>query len=138
MAPSDDRLGAVLWVQTSAEYRALALATFARARLELDRALADRTSTAALEQQEGTEDEHRRQVEGPGSDQRAVSEKLADRPDGEEHQAGSQAGRQPGGAPARSIGAHLTLPQPARSSRRPALGAQTVLKRYQPGAIGST
>ncbi len=51
VAPSDDRLGAVLWVQTSAEYRALALATFARARLELDRALADRTSTAALEQQ---------------------------------------------------------------------------------------
>ena len=48
---NDDRLGAVLWQQTSAEYRALALATFARARLELDRALADRTATAALEQQ---------------------------------------------------------------------------------------
>ncbi len=48
---SDDRLGGVLWVQTSAEYRALALATFARARTELDRALADRSWTAALEQQ---------------------------------------------------------------------------------------
>ncbi len=48
---NDDRLGGVLWQQTSAEYRALALATFARARLELDRALADRTATAALEQQ---------------------------------------------------------------------------------------
>ena len=48
---ADDRLGGVLWVQTSAEYRALALATFARARTELDRALADRSWTAALEQQ---------------------------------------------------------------------------------------
>ncbi len=47
---SDDRLGGVLWVQTSAEYRGLALAAFARARQELDRALADRTVTAALEQ----------------------------------------------------------------------------------------
>ncbi len=49
---NDDRLGGVLWVQTSAEYRALAGAAFARARVELDRALADRTATAALEQQE--------------------------------------------------------------------------------------
>ena len=49
---NDDRLGGVLWVQTSAEYRALATAAFARARVELDRALADRTATAALEQQE--------------------------------------------------------------------------------------
>lgn len=48
---NDDRLGGVLWQQTSAEYRALALATFARARAELDRALADRTATAALEQE---------------------------------------------------------------------------------------
>lgn len=47
---TDDRLGGVLWVQTSAEYRALALATFSRARAELDRALADRSWTAALEQ----------------------------------------------------------------------------------------
>lgn len=47
----DDRLGGVLWVQTSAEYRALALATYARARAELDRALADPSWTAALEQQ---------------------------------------------------------------------------------------
>ncbi|MEO8195429.1 MAG: HAD family acid phosphatase [Thermoanaerobaculia bacterium] len=47
----DDRLGGVLWLQTSAEYRALARAAFARARLELDRALADRAATAALEQQ---------------------------------------------------------------------------------------
>lgn len=48
---NDDRLGGVLWQQTSAEYRALALSAFARARVELDRALADRTATAALEQQ---------------------------------------------------------------------------------------
>ncbi|MBP7586523.1 MAG: 5-nucleotide phosphatase [Thermoanaerobaculia bacterium] len=48
---NDDRLGAVLWQQSSAEYRALALAAFARARVELDRALADRGATAALEQQ---------------------------------------------------------------------------------------
>ena len=47
----DDRLGGVLWVQTSAEYRALAVATFARARAELERALADLSWTAALEQQ---------------------------------------------------------------------------------------
>lgn len=47
----DDRLNGVLWTQTSAEYRALALATYARARQELDRALADPTWTAALEQQ---------------------------------------------------------------------------------------
>jgi 5'-nucleotidase (lipoprotein e(P4) family) len=53
VAPSDDRLGGVLWTQTSAEYRVLALATFARARIELDRALADPTWTAALEQQSG-------------------------------------------------------------------------------------
>ncbi|MEO7972297.1 MAG: HAD family acid phosphatase [Thermoanaerobaculia bacterium] len=51
VAPSDDRLGGVLWVQSSAEYRALALASFVRARAELDLALADRTATAALEQQ---------------------------------------------------------------------------------------
>ncbi|MBP9145286.1 MAG: 5-nucleotide phosphatase [Thermoanaerobaculia bacterium] len=51
VAPSDDRLGGVLWTQTSAEYRALALAAFARARIELDRALAERGATAALEQQ---------------------------------------------------------------------------------------
>lgn len=48
---NDDRLGAVLWQQTSAEYRALALASFSRARAELERALADRGATAALEQQ---------------------------------------------------------------------------------------
>ena len=41
----------MLWQQTSAEYRALALAAFSRARIELDRALADRAATAALEQQ---------------------------------------------------------------------------------------
>ena len=51
VAPSDDRLAGVLWTQTSAEYHALALATFARARIELDRALADPTASAALEQQ---------------------------------------------------------------------------------------
>lgn len=48
---NDDRLGGVLWQQTSAEYRALAVASFHRARLELDRALADPTATAAIEQQ---------------------------------------------------------------------------------------
>ncbi|MEO8274871.1 MAG: HAD family acid phosphatase [Thermoanaerobaculia bacterium] len=46
----DDRLGAVLWMQTSAEYRALALSAFARARAELDLALKTPTWTAALEQ----------------------------------------------------------------------------------------
>ena len=51
VAPSDDRLGGVLWTQTSAEYRALALATFARARVELDNALADPTWSAAIEQE---------------------------------------------------------------------------------------
>lgn len=50
VAPSDDRLSGVLWTQTSAEYHVLALATFARAREELDRALADQSSSAALEQ----------------------------------------------------------------------------------------
>ncbi len=38
-------------MQTSAEYHALAVATFARAKTELDQALADRSWTAALEQQ---------------------------------------------------------------------------------------
>lgn len=46
----DERLTSVLWLQTSAEYRALAWSAFAQARRALDRALADPTWTAALEQ----------------------------------------------------------------------------------------
>ncbi|HVR43830.1 MAG TPA: 5'-nucleotidase, lipoprotein e(P4) family [Thermoanaerobaculia bacterium] len=43
-------LNAVLWIQTAAEYRALALQAFNSARTALDRALADPTISAAPEQ----------------------------------------------------------------------------------------
>jgi acid phosphatase len=46
----DDRLGALLWAQTSAEYRILATTTYAAAVAALDRALGDPTWTAAVEQ----------------------------------------------------------------------------------------
>lgn len=46
----DERLTAILWAQTSAEYRVLATSTYAQARAALDRALADPTWTAAVEQ----------------------------------------------------------------------------------------
>ena len=45
-----ENLHAVLWTQTAAEYRALALQTFAAARASLDAALADRQWTADVEQ----------------------------------------------------------------------------------------
>lgn len=45
-----EQLHAVLWVQTAAEYRALALQAFNLAGQMMDRALADRTWTAATEQ----------------------------------------------------------------------------------------
>ena len=51
-APRDthEMLNAVLWIQTSAEYRFLCEGIYASARDALDRALADPTWTAALEQ----------------------------------------------------------------------------------------
>lgn len=45
-----ENLDAVLWTQTSVEYRATALQAYATARLQLDRALADPGWTAAIEQ----------------------------------------------------------------------------------------
>ncbi len=51
--PQHDNLNAVLWMQSSAEYKALALSTYAAARVALDRALADPEWTAALEQGAG-------------------------------------------------------------------------------------
>jgi 5'-nucleotidase (lipoprotein e(P4) family) len=45
-----DGLSAVLWQQTSQEYRGLALQAYATGRLTLDRALKDKNWTAALEQ----------------------------------------------------------------------------------------
>lgn len=47
---ADARLSGVLWLQTSAEYQAIARSSFAAARRALDQALADPTWTAALEQ----------------------------------------------------------------------------------------
>jgi acid phosphatase len=47
---SHEDLHAVLWMQTAAEYAALTTAIYARALPVLDRALQDRTWTAALEQ----------------------------------------------------------------------------------------
>jgi acid phosphatase len=46
----DERLGALLWFQTSAEYRILAESTYAAARRALDEALADPAWSAATEQ----------------------------------------------------------------------------------------
>jgi acid phosphatase len=45
-----ENLNAVLWVQTAAEYRAIALQTYRAAEINLQRALADKRWTAALEQ----------------------------------------------------------------------------------------
>lgn len=47
---SDENLNAVIWMQTSAEYRASALQAYRAAEANLLRALADKTWTAALEQ----------------------------------------------------------------------------------------
>jgi acid phosphatase len=49
----NDNLNAVLWMQSSAEYKAAALSAYASARAALDRALADPDWTAALEQKDG-------------------------------------------------------------------------------------
>lgn len=54
--PEHDNLNALLWMQTSAEYQAAALAAYATARAALDRALADPSWTAALEQGGGAAD----------------------------------------------------------------------------------
>ena len=51
-----EMLNSVLWQQTSAEYLALTKQIYALARASLDRALVDRTWTAALEQTENFED----------------------------------------------------------------------------------
>ena len=47
--PGHTILNATLWVQTAAEYRAVTIQTFAAARQSLDRALADKTWVAAVE-----------------------------------------------------------------------------------------
>jgi acid phosphatase len=52
-APASENLNAVLWVQRSAEYKAIALQTFQSARLALMEGLKDRSWTAAPEQKQG-------------------------------------------------------------------------------------
>lgn len=49
-AVADDGLNATLWVQTAAEYEAAALQAYVQAEIMLERALADRSWSAALEQ----------------------------------------------------------------------------------------
>jgi 5'-nucleotidase (lipoprotein e(P4) family) len=49
-AQTHENLNAVVWMQTSAEYRATALQTYRTAEASMLRALADRTWTAAVEQ----------------------------------------------------------------------------------------
>lgn len=51
VTPADESVDAVLWVQTSVEYRATALQAYAAARRQLDAALGDTAWTAAVEQQ---------------------------------------------------------------------------------------
>jgi acid phosphatase len=46
----DDRLNAILWTMTSAEFEAASYMAYATARAQLDAALADKNRTAALEQ----------------------------------------------------------------------------------------
>ena len=48
--PGDDRLNAVLWTMTSAEFEAASYMAFATAKTQLDAALKDKSHTAALEQ----------------------------------------------------------------------------------------
>ena len=50
IAQTHENLNAVLWVQTSAEYRAAALQTYRAAEVNMLRALNDKTWTAAVEQ----------------------------------------------------------------------------------------
>ena len=54
-AASDDRLDAILWQTTSAEYRVLAQSIYATAKLHLEHALADRHWTALPEQKNNFE-----------------------------------------------------------------------------------
>ena len=49
--PAHENLNAVLWVQTALEYEASAIQAYKLAQVRLDAALADRSWTAALEQQ---------------------------------------------------------------------------------------
>jgi 5'-nucleotidase (lipoprotein e(P4) family) len=49
-AQTHENLNAVVWVQTSAEYRAVAMQTYRAAEASMLRALADKTWTAAVEQ----------------------------------------------------------------------------------------
>jgi acid phosphatase len=51
--PANDNLNAVLWMQTSAEYKANTLAVFELAKIRLDQALKDKTWTAAPAEQTG-------------------------------------------------------------------------------------
>ncbi|WP_298727247.1 5'-nucleotidase, lipoprotein e(P4) family [uncultured Ferrovibrio sp.] len=51
--PPHDNLNAALWMQNSVEYRASAAAAYALARQRLEQALADKTWTAAPEEQTG-------------------------------------------------------------------------------------
>src|SRR3989441_7204656 len=51
--PASDLLNAVLWMQRSVEYKAIALTAFALARIHLDQALADTTCTGAPKEQTG-------------------------------------------------------------------------------------
>jgi 5'-nucleotidase (lipoprotein e(P4) family) len=48
--PGDDRLNAVLWTMTSAEFEAASYMAYAVAKTQLDAALKDKSRTAALEQ----------------------------------------------------------------------------------------
>ncbi|WP_169545908.1 5'-nucleotidase, lipoprotein e(P4) family [Sneathiella aquimaris] len=53
--PANDLMNATVWTQTSVEFNATAVAAYKLAEIMLDRALADKTWTAALEQGEGYE-----------------------------------------------------------------------------------
>ena len=50
-APAHENLNAVLWVQTALEYEASAIQAYKLAQVRLDQAIADRSWTAAVEQQ---------------------------------------------------------------------------------------
>lgn len=51
-AQTHENLNALVWVQRAAEYRSLTRQTFQAARIALDRALKDKKSTAAVEQEQ--------------------------------------------------------------------------------------
>src|SRR5262245_53955249 len=52
-APAHDGLDAVVWSQTSVEFRAAAISAYALATIRLDQALADKSWTAAPAEQKG-------------------------------------------------------------------------------------